>query len=580
MRFGVFLFVLLFAVCPSLFAQQYQINWGDALKMRKGTTDMDIVAADNTGVYFSEGSLRMKSYFVIGASYGTSYKLIKFDRNFDEVYEKEYKRELKGLEFHSFQVLGQDIFLFATDYVKKEKAFKVYAAKVDKSSGDLTGNLQEIGSYVLENKRDDYDLSVKSALNGQYFLLVTDISASNRNNLDVVLLDKNLKIKQQTAIDLLYPRNTYNLEDVKYTSNNKIVILGKEFDEVPVGRRKRIKLVFKKYALTVYNVKGNKERDVLVESGDKFAIGGQLMELKNGELLLAGFYSNTARKDELNGFFLSKLNTDLGELTLASYKPLDASMLGSNYTEDAEDDDEETRSDRRSSKKAKEDDEENEFPNAYIIKSVDYNAADNSYLITAEISKYTYYSYTTSEYNPATRTFRTVTYHVHRYENKDILVVNTDDQGQIKWINDIPKNQLEEIRTSNAGFGSGIGFYRNYSGYFANGGGMPYYSSFTHLIHNNKLILVFNDHSKNNTIAGYGDRVKRIYNFRRNSNTWGVSIDIATGKMSRKIVSTNDEETILMPRHAMVVKNEIFLPSWRIRALARTKFKMAKIMVK
>ena len=580
MRTGILLFVLLLFKNPFLLAQQYQVSWGDALKMRKGTTDMEIVAADNTGVYFSEGSLRMKSYFVIGASYGTSYKLIKFDRNFDEVYEKEYKRELKGLEFHSFQVLGQDIFLFATDYVKKEKAFKVYAAKVDKSSGDLTGNLQEIGSYVLENKRDDYDLSVKPALNGQYFLLVTDISASNRNNLDVVLLDKNLKIKQQTAIDLLYPRNTYNLEDVKYTTNNKIVILGKEFDEVPVGRRKRTKLVFKKYALTVYNAKGTKERDVLVESGDKFAIGGQLMELKNGEILLAGFYSNTARKDDLNGFFISKLNTDLGELTLASYKPLDASMLGSNFTEDADDEDEETRDDRRSVKKAKDDDEENEFPNAYIIKSVDYNPADNSYLITAEISKYTYYSYTTSEYNAVTRTWRTTTYHVHRYENKDILVVNTDDQGQIKWINDIPKNQLEEIRTSNSGFGSGIGFYRNYNGYFANGGGMPYYSSFTHLIHNNRLILVFNDHSKNNTIAGYGDRVKRIYNFRRNSNTWGVSIDIATGKMSRKIVSTNDEETILMPRHAMVVKNEIFLPSWRIRALARTKFKMAKISVK
>jgi hypothetical protein len=154
MRIGILLFVLLLSVNPFLLAQQYQVSWGDALKMRKGTTDMEIVAADNTGVYFSEGSLRMKSYFVIGASYGTSYKLIKFDRNFDEVYEKEYKRELKGLEFHSFQVLGQDIFLFATDYVKKEKAFKVYAAKVDKSSGDLTGNLQEIGSYVLENKRE------------------------------------------------------------------------------------------------------------------------------------------------------------------------------------------------------------------------------------------------------------------------------------------------------------------------------------------------------------------------------------------------------------------------------------------
>lgn len=574
------LVALLLLIASFSQAQQYQVQWGDVMKMKKGTTDMDIVTADNTGVYFAEGSLRMKSYFVIGASYGTAYKLIKFDRNFEEVYEKEYKKELKGLEFHSFQPLGNDLYLFATDYVKKERAFKVFAAKVDKNSGDLAGDLQEIGSYTLENKRDDYELKVQTALNGQYFLLVSDISASDRNNLDVVLLDKNLKIKQQASIDLQYPKNTYNLEDVKLTTNNKIVILGKAFDEVPVGKRKRTKLVFKNYTMSVYSAKGKKERDVAVETADKYTIGGQLMELKNGDLLLAGFYSNSSKKEDLNGFFLSKLNTEAGVLDMVSFKPFDASMLGANYTEDAADEDDETRDNKKSSKKAKDDDEDNEFPNTYIIKSIDFNPADNSYLITAEISKYTYYSYTTSEYNAATKTWRTTTYHVHRFENKDILVINTDDQGKIKWINDIPKNQLEEIRTSNTGYGGGIRFYTDYSGFFAKGGGMPYYSSYASLIHNNKMILIFNDHSKNNTIAGFGDRIKRIYNFRKNSNTWGVSIDIPTGKMTRRTISTNDEETILMPRHAMVVKNEVFLPSWRIRALARTKFKMAKITVK
>jgi hypothetical protein len=571
---GMFLFSSL------LIAQQYNITWGDGMKMRKGTTDMDIVTADNTGVYFSEGSLRMKSYFVIGASYGSAYKLIKFDRNFNEVFEKEYKRELKGLEFHSFQPLGGDLYLFATDYVKKDRAFKVYAAKVDKNSGELTGNPLEIGSYTLENKRDDYDLSVQPAQNGQYFLLVTDISANDRNNLDVVLLDKNLRIKQQASIDLQYPKNTYNLEDVKYTAYHKIVILGKEFDEVPVGKRKRTRLVFKKYTLAVYSAQGKKERDVSVESGDKYTIGGQLMELKNGELLLAGFYSDSPRKEDLNGFFISRLNTELGELSLTSFKPLDASLLGRAYAEDEADADEETRDSRRSSQKAREEEGDSEFPNSYIIRSVEYNAGDDSYLITAEISRYTYYSYATSEYNPSTRTWRPTTYHVHRYENKDILIVNADPTGKIKWVNDIPKNQLEEIRTSNAGYGNGIGLYRNYSSYFARGGSMPYYSSFTQLIQNNKLVLVFNDHSKNNIIAGYGDRVRRIYNFRKNSNAWGVSIDIPTGAMTRQVISANDEETILMPRHAMVVKNEIFLPSWRIRALARTKFKMAKITVR
>jgi hypothetical protein len=561
-------------------AQQYQVAWGDAMKMRKGTTDMDVVTADPTGVYFSEGSLRMKSYFVIGASYGTAHKLIKFDRNFNEVYDKEYKRELKGFEFHSFQPLGTELFLFATDYVRKERAFKVYASKVDKNSGDLNGDLQEIGSYLLESKRDDYELKVQPALNGQYFLLVTDISASDRNSLEIVLLDKNLKIKQQTSIDLQYSRNTFNLEDVKYTSNNKIVVLGKAFEEVPFGRRKRTRLVFKDYALSIYDQKGQKVRDVPVQSEDKYTIGGQLMELKGGELVLAGFYSNSPLKTELNGFFLNRLNVETGQLSLISHKPINAGMLETNYTEDDSDEDEETRADRKRSASARDAEEDNEFPNSYLIRSIDYNAADSSYLITAEISRYTYYTYSTSEFNPATRNFRIITYHIHRYENKDILVVNTDARGQIRWINDIPKNQLEEVRTSNAGLGTGLGFYRDYSGFFAKGGGMPYYSGFTQLIHNNRLILIFNDHSKNNTIPGYGDRVKRIYNFRRNSNTWGVSIDIPTGEMTRRTISTNDEETILMPRHAMVVKNEVFLPSWRVRALARTKFKMAKISVK
>src|ERR1700733_11739613 len=71
-------------------AQNYSLTWGDETKMKKGTVDMQLVGADNTGVYFLEGDLRMKSYFVIGASFKTAYKLKKFDNNFNQVFEKDY----------------------------------------------------------------------------------------------------------------------------------------------------------------------------------------------------------------------------------------------------------------------------------------------------------------------------------------------------------------------------------------------------------------------------------------------------------------------------------------------------------
>jgi hypothetical protein len=89
-----------------------------------------------------------------------------------------------------------------------------------------------------------------------------------------------------------------------------------------------------------------------------------------------------------------------------------------------------------------------------------------------------------------------------------------------------------------------------------------------------------NDHSSNNVNAAYGDKVKTVYNFRKRSNIYGLAIDLSSGKMTRKFIGTNSDETILMPRHAFVVRNELFMPSWRIRTLAKTELKFAKLAVK
>ena len=107
----------------ALFAQSYKVSWGDEIKLKKGTTDIDIIAADNSGLYFTEARLKMKSYYLVGASYGAAYKLFKLDKNFNPVFDKEYKRELKGYDFHSFQMLENELYMFATDYIKKEKLF-------------------------------------------------------------------------------------------------------------------------------------------------------------------------------------------------------------------------------------------------------------------------------------------------------------------------------------------------------------------------------------------------------------------------------------------------------------------------
>ena len=564
----------------SVSAQTYRITWGEEIKLKKGTADLDIVAADNTGLFFTETRRKMTGYFVIGATYGNAIKLMKLDKNFGEVFDKEYKKELKGLEYHSFQPLENDLYMFASDYEKKSRQFKILGAKVDKNSGDIPGDFVELGSYELESKRDDYEMKVSPVQNGKAFLMVSNISGKDRVSLGISVLDKSFKKKENTVINLSFNPDHYQLQDVQYTKSNKIVLLGKEYEEAQYGKKKRKRLVFKQYVLGIYNMNGGKEKEVVINSDDRYVISGKLIETPAGEMLLAGFYSNAAKKDDLNGFFINKVDPEKGEMTLSSFKEINAGMLGKSF-EDENDDDDEIKENKKQAKKAKDEDDEEEFPNKFIIKSVDINPADNSIVITSEVSRYSYYFYTNSNYNSATRTWTRTTTHVHRFTNQDILIINADKEGNIKWLNALPKSQLEEIRTSNNSSGNGIFFGGNDQGsYFAAAGGMPFYSSYSSLINNNKLVIIMNDHTSNNINPEYGIKVKTVSNFRKRSNVYGVSIDLATGAMTRKIIASNNEETILMPRHAFVVKNELCIPSWRQRLMAKTELKFAKISVK
>lgn len=562
-----------------LLAQSYKVNWGDEIKLKKGTTDLDIVTADNTGLYFTEARLRMKSYFVVGASYGTAYKLYKVDKTFNEVFDKDYKKELRGLAFNSFQPLENDLFLFATDYIKKEKLFKVYGAKVDKNSGNLVGDFTELGSFPLESKRDDYDMKMTPIENGKSFLMVTNISGEDRVSLGVSVLDKNLRKKEDVVINLTIDPHQYSLQDVQLTSSNKIVLLGKEYEETQIGKRKRKKMIFKQYVMSIYNIKGEKENDVALNAGERFVISGRLLESPTGELLLAGFYSNTAKKEDIDGFYINKVDPEKGQLTVSSYKEINASMLGKSF-DDPGDDDDEIKENKKQAAKAKDNDDADDFPNNFIIRSIDINPSDNSIIITSEISKYSYYTYTTSSYNSVSKSWTYETYYIHQFSNRDILIINADKDGNIKWLNDIPKSQYEEVRSSNGSHNAGLYFTSDYYGYFANGGGMPYYSSYASLINNNNLVILLNDHTSNNVNAVYGDKVKTIANFKKRSNVYGISIDLATGKMNRKIVYENSDDAILMPRHAMVVANDIFIPSWRMHVIGKTELKFAKISVR
>lgn len=294
-----------------------------------------------------------------------------------------------------------------------------------------------------------------------------------------------------------------------------------------------------------------------LDAGSRFVVSGKLVGQAGSEMLLAGFYSNNATKSKINGFFTTRLNAETGDVIGTSFREMDKSMAGS--------------PDAAGGASA-----DNPFHNQYHIRTVDVNPADGSYVMTAEISNYTRHQERVMERVNGQMTTNWVTW--HRFTNDDVLLIGANKDGGIRWLNVMPKMQVEEF-SSNTSFNGPAGFYELYSDYFAKGGGMPYYSSYRTLLHNNQLLLLLNDHQENRDVR-YGAPLKPVKDFKDRSNLYGVTVDLASGKTERKVIATNSEELILMPRHSYITGNEVLIPSLRGRTLAKTELKMAKLSIK
>jgi hypothetical protein len=553
-------------------AQSYAVQWGDEMKLKKGSIDFDVVNADETGVYVLEG--KMKSHFSLVGKYSSTYKLIKFDRNYNDIYQQEFKNQLKGLNFKSIQFLQKDMYLFADDYIKKDKQYIVYGVKVDRNTGEPLGAMKELASFQLDSKRDNFDYSLTPTPDSSRWMLIGDVSTEANSAIYVTLLDRQLNKKSSTPINLSFEPKTFTLEDVLPTQDGKFLVMGKRFDLVPTGKKNKTVRTFTKYIFTRYDSKGKKEMDLPTDVGSHYATSGRAIFSPDGALAIAGFYSNDPRKKEVNGVYLHKIDVTTGTVLQSSYKEISADMLDQ-AQEDENDLDEDQKKERKEKEKAKDrDGDDDGISKNFIIRGVEYNPSNGSMLLIAELS--TFSSYTRSYYNSSTRSWTYRTYYV--FTNSDMMVINANNAGQIEWINTLPKKQIETIEGGAYG-GAGISFYNDPTGFFAQGGGMPFYSSFSYMLHDNKLIFLINDHVQNIEVKKLGDKVKTVNNFRK-SVAYAVTLDLKSGQFSRKVILSNEDDPVLMPRFSYVVGKDFYLPAMKMKAIGKTEFKIGKITVR
>ncbi len=572
------LYIFLFLVTSVLvtFSQNAKVTWGDEFKLKKGSTDLEVIRVDNSGIYVKESHLAMKSFFVIGSSSRESATLIKLGKDLNEEYSSNFNKELKGKEYEKFIFVKDKLFLIASDYNKKDKTLVLYAAELDKTNGELKNDWQEIASIEKDSKKEDILTNVSLNEDSTKMVISSSIEGREKNTYQITLVNDRLKTEKKSAlITNEFEKGTYDVENIIYTTNGNILIVAREF-EYREGKKKKAKFLdFKDYNICLYSGEGKKLNQINTTINGKWLISATVRQINTTDIALAAFYSNEKKGKETNGMLVQRINALNGTIVSTSDKLINASLLNVIDTDD--DDDEESKKERKEREKLeKAKDDEDAFSKNLRFRHI-LTTPDNGLLVLAE--EYNSYTYTTSTTSGggigtlgASRNTRT--YKV--FECGNIFMSKVDKDAKISWLNVLPKNQYESILLgSSSGPATGFSFYR----YFDPGANWPFYSGFGIVGKGNNLTILFNDHKKNDGVMQLGQKVKRVTRFGK-SLTYSVNLDLLTGKYTRTNLYSNEEVTTSMPRLGLAFGSDFYIIGKEDKLLSKTRIAIGKLTLK
>ncbi|MEP6711546.1 MAG: hypothetical protein ABJA37_03970 [Ferruginibacter sp.] len=579
----IFLTVLfIFILAQKAEAQIANVIWGDEFKMRKGSTDLSVIYADNTGVFVREGHRALKGYFVIAATTRESATLIKLDKNLAEVYKSDFNKELKGKEFEDFFFIQNRLFLLASDYNKRERTLTLLAAEINKADGEMLGDWKELTSWQKDDKKDNLDFKTSCNADSSKMIVVSTSQGKEKNTYEVKEFDSKMTPLAKTAsISNEFDPKTFQLEDVIYTLNGNIVMVGRIY-EYEEGKKKKTKnLVFQNYNIRVYTNTGTLVKEINTDIEARWLVSTKVAQIPNRDIVLAAFYSNTKKGKEINGMLVQRIDPTTGLVISTSQKELNTSMIS--VLDDAADDDDESKKEKKEREKLEKIQEDEEGFSKYMrLRNFVYTDDKGLVILAERYHHYTYTTYSTTSTGAgigASIRSTSTTYDV--YDCGDIMMSKMDAAGNVNWLHVLPKNQSEVVQSGRSSSGGlGLSFSMGHS-YFDNSFNFPYYAGLASVAvpGKNMVSVIFNDNSKNGNVLQLGQKVKSISRFGK-GECYAVDMDATTGKYTRSSLFSNNDIPTAMPRLGVALGKEFYLIGKDDRIFGKTKIAVGKLTFK
>lgn len=494
------LFWLLLTIFSANVAFAQKVDWGK-LNQSDGTRFYPtIIGEDENNIYTfgqSKGDLIIEAY-------DKENKLKKYSTVVDQPKIDKNKVELERIIF----VDGKFV-VFASYYKKQTKQSKIYAFVVDGKTGKMKGKKSEIFSVPVEKKRRRSDFYVFVSDDRSKILVNTfTYYKKQKEYKDVYKLldsDFNVLVEREDKFSKK-ERESFVTPIYKIDNDGSLYFLKK--------KRSSVKIV--SYDATRDYEKWEETIDVELGPSEKITDLNFTINSEN-DLIISGYYE---KKNKLQGCMFLRIDNVSKEI------------VANKTSEFSKDFKKEFLSNRQ-----KEKGKEKEIPNLFSSIKIQ-EKADGGIILAGEVYYYVQYrdrnGNTVGEY----------------YLYGDIIVMNLSKDGDLLWVNRVPKKQVFRWSSVNGIIFSSNGLSLFYVSYKP----LEYFSFFIGMNEEN-VYIVYNDNPKNFTKPKESGRSHAYKKWKKGTNTL-YTINLETGKKDAKMFLDAKDMSIVMKPNVYYQKDQ------------------------
>jgi hypothetical protein len=524
----VLLVIALAAFGQIVQAQKFNVNWSDKQKLTFEYDDAVILDNGKNILLKKEVKGGAVQIFGIGGKQKIIYTLVLADKNMSVLKETEVEIEEKNSVLKGFEKFGNNVFFIYSSYDKSTKNTTITAQKINQETLGLS-SVTTVAVFESDSKSDQAVTSFLRSSDSTKVVLFAEGPERKKENKKIffTVLDNDLKKIWGKEAELPMLDKFCYIYDYDMSNDGKVYVAVKHYDK-EVSRqsikRNSRKVPSYVYKMFIYDSKTPAPKEIAFNLGDNFVHGTKIAFNKSGTITVAGLFKKKY-SGNLTGAFYATIdpvtnaisNPKMVEFPIDFITLIDKDNFGSDKKSDPG------------------------LYDEFRIRNI-HTRPDGSVDLVSE-----YYDLDIVERQTSNGFWRTDYY----YYYGDIVNTNISKDGKANFTR-IPKNQ------KSINFNLFSGFYS--------------------LVHNNNLVLLFND-DKDNVDRDLSKKPDDIAKF-KNSVLVAATID-AKGELKREAIFSNDDDDyVTVPTSFIKTTNNSYIIVADLLKLFKRRTKYGVLTVK